>query len=112
MKNSTIIQWSDNETVYKDVNDKILGIYNKFNIRIPVGPDGKILYGTMMDRIYFGLQDLPGYSVSVSATKENKDVYNFILKRPGETGLNFDSASNLADVSNNSEARTIQNKPC
>lgn len=98
----------------KNVNAFMDRMYEQFDVQMPTDSNGNPNYELAFERMGSALMilDAKGYRVEMGDTMGNNNGRYINVTRRSMTAPGADSASNLADVSNNSEARTEQNKPC
>lgn len=109
LKDVCVIVWTESELASKNVNDAFISLFNKYGVDIPKKKDGNTDYRNMLDQIVLKLNGTPGYDTKWKIGESNEVIVNIYKTTISPRST---SAFNLADVSNNSEARTEQNKPC
>ena len=102
-----IILSSANEQWWRS---KMESVFGSVGVRVPTGDAAYLDIYTQMKGV---LSSLDGYSVGFyNEVLGSGSAKRIEIRKVSSMPSGAESASNLADVSDNSEARTIQNKPC
>ena len=107
-----VMQWAP---IASDKENRLMDKwYGRFNIQIPAKEDGMPDYRQAFEGVIDALTDVfsSRYRITSGNSEGNINSRFISVIKKSDTSSGANSASNLADVSDNSEARTIQNKPC